>query len=230
MNVVSTNRPVSTWMLVACGVWLVGLGLYFIVLRPPLLPEDARFMGTTVAQIRTALPGLESWLEKVFTVMGGFIASAGVLTVFVATVAMPPRLKGTSWAIALSGALGVALMSATNFALYSDFRWLLLVPALAWLAGFVLYISARPADVVHPAWIGEEINLMNESSNTPLVIAFVVVVVLFLIFGGGAMSGAMMSGGMMGPGWIGGFNWMWIPTLLTLGLGVLLASMILGKK
>jgi hypothetical protein len=76
----------------------------------------------------------------------------------------------------------------------------------------------------------EEINLMNESSNTPLVIAFVVVVVLFVIFGGGAMTGSMMSGGMMGHGWIGGFSWMWIPTLLILGLGVLLGWVVFGKK
>ena len=71
---------------------------------------------------------------------------------------------------------------------------------------------------------------MNEMSKTPLVIAFVVVVVLFLIFGG-MMSGSMMSGGMMGHGWIaGGFSWMWIPTLLTLGLGVLLGWLIFAKK
>ena len=71
---------------------------------------------------------------------------------------------------------------------------------------------------------------MNESNNTILVIAFIFVVVLFLIFGGGAMTGSMMSGGMMGHGWIGGFSWRWIPTLLTLGLGVLLGWVIFGKK
>ena len=76
----------------------------------------------------------------------------------------------------------------------------------------------------------QEINVMKELSKTPLVIAFVVVVVLFLIFGGGAMTGSMMRGGMMGHGWIGGFSWMWIPTLLTLGLGVLLGWVIFGKK
>ena len=71
---------------------------------------------------------------------------------------------------------------------------------------------------------------MNEMSKTPLVIAFVVVVVLFLIFGG-MMTGSMMSGGMMRHGWIaGGFSWMWIPTLLTLGLGVLLGLLIFAKK
>lgn len=80
---------------------------------------------------------------------------------------------------------------------------------------------------------------MYETSKTPLLIAFVVVVVLFLIFGGWAMTG--MGGGMMGQGgiggyrmghgWInGGFSWLWIPTLITLGLGVLLGWMIFGKK
>ena len=143
MNVFSKNRHVSTWMLIACGVWLLGLGLYFIVVRPPLLPEDARFMGTTLAQVRTDVPGLESWLQKVFAVMGGFMAGAGVLTVFVATVAMPPRLKGASWVIALAGALTVALMSATNFALDSEFKWLLLFPALSWLAGLASYLAGH---------------------------------------------------------------------------------------
>ena len=134
---------VSKWMLIACGLWLVGLGLYFAVLRPPLLPEDPRFIGMTHSEIRIAVPGLESWLKKIFTVMGGFMAGAGVLTVFVATTAMPARLKGTSWAMALAGVLTVGLMSATNFALDSDFRWLLLVPALAWLAGLVSYLAGH---------------------------------------------------------------------------------------
>lgn len=130
-------------MLAGCGIWLVALGLYFAVFRPPLLPEDSRFMGTTLAQIRADLPGLESWLNRVFIVMGGFMAGAGVLTVFVATTAMPLRLNSTSWAMALSGALTVGLMSASNFAFHSDFRWVLLVPALVWLMGIAVHV-ARP--------------------------------------------------------------------------------------
>lgn len=137
------RQSVSTWMLTACGVWLVGLGLYFIVLRPSLLPEDLRFMGTTLAQTRAAVPGLEGWLQKVFTVMGVFMAGAGVLTVFVATAAMPTRSKGALWAVVLSGALTVALMGATNFALSSDFRWLLSVPVLVWFAGVAFYVAGH---------------------------------------------------------------------------------------
>ena len=143
MNAVSKIRGASRWMLIACGVWLVALGVYFIILRPPLLPEDSRFMGTTLEQLRLAAPGLENWLQKVFIVMGGFMSGAGVLTVLVATVAMPGKFKGTAWALSLSGALTVVLMSAINFALLSDFRWLLLVPALAWISGLVLFIKGR---------------------------------------------------------------------------------------
>lgn len=71
---------------------------------------------------------------------------------------------------------------------------------------------------------------MNDTSKTTLVIAFVMAVLLFLLFGGGMMSGGMMSGGMMGRGMMGGINWMWLPTLLSLGLGVLLGWGIWAKK
>ena len=128
-------------MLTACGIWMVGLGFYFIVLRPPLLPEDLRFMGTTLARIQAAVPGLEDWLQRVFTVMGGFMAGAGVLTLFLAQTALPSRPTGALSALALPGALTVGLMSATNFALHSDFKWVLLVPALVWLAGMLAYVA-----------------------------------------------------------------------------------------
>ncbi len=138
-------------MLTACAVWLIGLGLYFIFLRPPLLPEDPRFMGTSLEQIRLAAPGLEGWLKNVFRVMGGFMAGAGVLMAFVATVVMPLGLKGTGWIIAISGAPTVVLMSAINFALDSDFKWLLLIPVLVWLAGICLHIANRGATSAPPA-------------------------------------------------------------------------------
>ena len=74
---------------------------------------------------------------------------------------------------------------------------------------------------------------MSRSYNTGLLIAFVAVVVLFLFFCGGAMSGPFMGGwtkgggGMMG---VGGYGWMWIPTLITLAAGVLLGWMLFARK
>jgi hypothetical protein len=40
------SRPRSILVLTFGGVVLVGVGPYFALLRPPLLAEDARFMGT----------------------------------------------------------------------------------------------------------------------------------------------------------------------------------------
>ena len=71
---------------------------------------------------------------------------------------------------------------------------------------------------------------MNAATRTALGIAFPVVLVLLLLFGGGTMTGATMSGGMMGNGAMGGISWMWIPTLLVLGLGVLLVWVIFGQE
>jgi len=71
---------------------------------------------------------------------------------------------------------------------------------------------------------------MNETNKTALVIAFVIVAILLLLFGGGTMTGATLSGGMMGNGAMGGISWMWVPTLLMVGLGALLVWVIFGQK
>lgn len=78
-----------------------------MVFRPALLPEDARFIGGSMAEIQALLPRLERWLSQVFRVMGGFMAGAGALTVFVAATAVPPRNRGTGAAPALLWFSGV---------------------------------------------------------------------------------------------------------------------------
>jgi hypothetical protein len=137
-------RP-SGQVFAACGLWMALLGVYFIVLRPALLPEDPRFMGTTIDALRVAAPGLESWLGHVFNVMGGFMIAAGTMTIFVAWRLLARRAPGALWALTVAGASGVALMSATNFLLHSDFRWLLLVPVLLWFAGLACYLREGAA-------------------------------------------------------------------------------------
>lgn len=134
----------------ACGVWLIRLGFYFMLLRPSLLADDTRFTGGSLVQVRAARPGPEGWLHRVFAVMGGFIAGTGVLTVFIAWVAVPAGFRGTSWVIALTGAMTVALMSVTNFALEFDFRWVLLVPALVWLASLIVHVAREDDTVTIP--------------------------------------------------------------------------------
>ncbi|MDP1741621.1 MAG: hypothetical protein Q8M51_06000 [Polaromonas sp.] len=123
-----------------CGLWLAALGVYFLLLRPALLPEDPRFMGASIETLRAAAPGLERWLGHVFNVMGGFMIATGSLTTLVACRYLAIRARGTLTALVATGTASVGLMSATNFMLHSDFRWLLLVPALLWLMGVVCYL------------------------------------------------------------------------------------------
>lgn len=133
----------SVLIFIACGLWLIGLGLYFMFLRPRLLPEDLRYMGTSLGEIRAATPGLERWLHRVFTVMGGFMTGAGVLTILVASNA---AAVGESWTwivLASAGLFTVGTMSLTNFLLNSDFKWLLLIPSLLWIIGLLLPIVIR---------------------------------------------------------------------------------------
>ena len=139
----SRRLPLSAKVFLVCGFYLVALGLYFALLRPALLPEDPRYIGGSLEAIRAAVPGLERWLGHVFKVMGGFMLATGALTVLAACRWLAKRERGTFAALAVAGAASVGLMSATNFLLNSDFRWLLLLPALLWLLGLACYLRER---------------------------------------------------------------------------------------
>jgi uncharacterized membrane protein YphA (DoxX/SURF4 family) len=71
----------SAILLALSGVTLIGAGLYFLFLRPPLLPEDLRYMGLEPTHVAGVSPRLEAWLAYVFRVMGGYVLATGVLTV-----------------------------------------------------------------------------------------------------------------------------------------------------
>lgn len=79
-----------------------------------------------------------------------------------------------------------------------------------------------------------EKNLMTTNSNRPLVIALAVFIVLFFLFGAGAMTGGMMNGGMHtgfnNNGWMSDRGWMWYPAFITLGIGIVIGWFIFGKK
>ena len=139
MRSASLRFQPSGTLFVICGLWLIALGLYFVAFRPALLPEDPRYIGVSLEVIRSTAPGLERWLGHVFDVMGGFMVATGSLTVLVACRLLAKRERGTFAALLVAGAAGVALMSATNFALHSDFRWPLLLPAFLWVVGLVCY-------------------------------------------------------------------------------------------
>jgi hypothetical protein len=54
----SQYLPHSSTVLFVGGIILIGLGLYFMFLRPPLLPEDPRYMGTSLEAIKKEINSL----------------------------------------------------------------------------------------------------------------------------------------------------------------------------
>ena len=84
MTSATSRSHLSGKIFILCGIWLVTLGTYFVVLRPALLPEDPQYIGVSLEAMRLAVPGLERWLRHVFNVMGGFMIAAGVMTTLVA--------------------------------------------------------------------------------------------------------------------------------------------------
>jgi len=71
---------------------------------------------------------------------------------------------------------------------------------------------------------------MNTRNETPLVLAFIIVVIVFLLFCGGAIASTMMNSEVCKPGLMGNISWMWIPAIVALLVSVLLGWVIFQKK
>ena len=121
----------------------MALGLYFTFLRPPLLPEDMRYMGASLGQIEAALPGVLIWLRRVFAVMGGFMFATGLLTTYLAFTAFRVRARGAGLVVAAAGLASIGWMSVTNFVIASNFKWLILAFVIPWFLALALYWKER---------------------------------------------------------------------------------------
>ena len=133
---------VAAWILTLSGAALIGMGGYFAV-RPALLPEDARFMGTTPSALLEAAPGLSRWLKRVFWVMGGYIAATGVLVVYVANTGLRSGGGGALAVLTVAWAVSMGWMAVVNVLIDSDFKLPLVALAAVSGAGLVLAAAAR---------------------------------------------------------------------------------------
>ena len=143
----SSGKPwtLSSIILALAGTTLVAAGLYFILLRPPLLPEDVRYMGLSAAELDAVRPRLEAWLTQVFRVMGGYVIATGVLTVTLAATSYRTHRWGAGIGALIGGAASIGWMAVVNFMIESDFKWPLLAMALLWAAslGIFWYETSR---------------------------------------------------------------------------------------
>ena len=135
----SKSWPLSSIVLALAGVALVSAGLYFIVLRAPLLPEDVLYMGLPTAQFDVVRPRLEAWLTHVFRVLGGYVLATGVLTITLAATSFRAHHWGAALGALIGGAVSIGWMTVVNFRIDSDFKWVLLVVALAWASSLGLF-------------------------------------------------------------------------------------------
>lgn len=132
-------RPYSAMILTLCGIILVGMGLYFVLLRPALLPEDSRYIGLSVADLQSTAPNLADWLRRVFTVMGAFMLTTGLLVVYIARTSFRVKAKGVGAIVAVTGLTSIGWMVIVNFLINSDFKWLLFSIAMLWSIALLLY-------------------------------------------------------------------------------------------
>lgn len=137
------KRPLSATLLAVCGVILVGIGLYFIFVRPAFLPEDARYTGASIAEIQAVAPNMAQWLGRVFWVLGGYIVATGILTVYLAMSPFRKRMRGAGLAAALAGIASIGLMATVNVVIDSDFKWPLIGVAALWAAALVLFWKGK---------------------------------------------------------------------------------------
>ncbi|MEO6455852.1 MAG: hypothetical protein ABIN97_17355 [Ginsengibacter sp.] len=132
-------KPYSASMLALSGSLLIVMGIYFVVLRSSLLPEDLYYMKTSLSVINNSVPGLSAWLQKVFWVMGGYIFTTGLLTVYISFTSFRTRTQGAFIIVAITGISSIGSMTVVNFILGSDFKWLLLAFTLPWVIALILY-------------------------------------------------------------------------------------------
>jgi hypothetical protein len=147
-----SSWTVSSLLLAGSGVLLIGVGFYFLFLRPSLLPEDIRYMKLTSVELQSIGPRLGSWLTHVFWVMGGYITATGVLAIALATTSFRQHHPVAAIGAMLGGALSIGWMAAVNFLINSDFKWVLLGMALVWASSLLMFVleSTRSAGGNYP--------------------------------------------------------------------------------
>lgn len=132
-------KPYSASMLALGGLLLVATGIYFVLLRPSLLPEDLLYISSTLQNAKENIPGLLNWLQKVYWVMGGYIFTTGLLIIFIALTSFRKRLNGAVSIVAITGISSIGSMTVVNFMIGSDFKWVLLIFTFPWIIALILY-------------------------------------------------------------------------------------------
>jgi hypothetical protein len=128
-------------LLLVVGLLTLGTGIYFLFIRPVMLPEDIRLTGMDPQLLS---PGMAEWLRIVFRTWGGFIAGFGILILSVATYMLTSRRALLSWGVALALSVAFGRFLVSNVTIRSDFLWFVgALFVLALLTALRLTFSTR---------------------------------------------------------------------------------------
>ncbi len=100
-------------------------------------------MGAALPDVERAVPGLARWLQMVFRVLGGFVVTTGLFTVYLAASSLRTGRVAMSILsiLALTGLTSIGWMAVMNFVIDSDSKWPLLGLAVLWGGALILASS-----------------------------------------------------------------------------------------
>ena len=119
-HIVDRRDALSGILLLVLGLLTMGTAVFFLVLRPALLPEDIRHIGIDPG---TLPPAFLEWLGTVFRTWGGFIAGFGVLLLGIGGFLLSGRARCLYWATAIGAVVAFGRFLLSNILLDSDFLW-----------------------------------------------------------------------------------------------------------
>ena len=119
-HIVDRRDALSGILLLVLGLLTMGTAVFFLVLRPALLPEDIRHTGIDPG---TLPPAFLEWLGTVFRTWGGFIAGFGVLLLGIGGFLLSGRARCLYWATAIGAVVAFGRFLFSNILLESDFLW-----------------------------------------------------------------------------------------------------------
>jgi len=102
------------------GILTLGIGVYFLMLRPPLLAEDIRHTGIDPTSLP---PRFVEWLGIVFSTWGGFIAGFGITLLGVGVFMLAGRRVWLSLGTGFGALVAFGRFLLSNIIINSDSLW-----------------------------------------------------------------------------------------------------------
>lgn len=97
--------------------------------------------------LMTLMTSVAVWLltagGMILALIGGFVATTGILAVYVARTSLDTSSAGGLAVLTTAGVTSVGWMTVVNFMIRSAFRWALFALSAMWAVGLLVGVAAR---------------------------------------------------------------------------------------